>query len=147
MEFNETSNVHEYPKAVIKELLTWPCSGLYIRRNSKSQAYGMIYLNITNSIHLVTIHGDDWYTYQFNIIRNYRSRDMEKIDKHTNSTAYNLVYKHVIAITFRNPFAIGWYSISQEICTRFLLCCALLWLYIDWFSHIHQAYFTGTVAI
>ena len=31
------------------------------------------------------------------------------------------------------------YSISQEICTRFLLCCALLWLYIDWFSHIHQA--------
>ena len=39
------------------------------------------------------------------------------------------------------------YSISQETCTRFLLCCALLWLYIDWFSHIHQAYFTGTVAI
>ena len=36
------------------------------------------------------------------------------------------------------------YSISQEICTRFLLCCALLWLYIDWFSHIHQAYFTAT---
>ena len=28
-----------------------------------------------------------------------------------------------------------------------LLCCALLWLYIDWFYHIHQAYFTGTVAI
>ena len=40
-----------------------------------------------------------------------------------------------------------YYSISQEICTRFLLCCALLWLCIDWFSHIHQAYFTGTVAI
>ena len=39
------------------------------------------------------------------------------------------------------------YSISQEICTRFLLCCALLWSYIDWFTHIHQAYFTGTVAI
>ena len=39
------------------------------------------------------------------------------------------------------------YSISQEICTRFLLCCALLWLYVDWFSHILQAYFTGTVAI
>ena len=39
------------------------------------------------------------------------------------------------------------YSISKKICTRFLLCCALLWLYIDWFSHIHQAYFTGTVAI
>ena len=38
------------------------------------------------------------------------------------------------------------YSISQEICTRLLLCCALLWLNIDWFSHIHQAYFTGTVA-
>ena len=28
----------------------------------------------------------------------------------------------------------SWYSISQEICTRFLLCCALLWLYIDLFS-------------
>ena len=42
---------------------------------------------------------------------------------------------------------LGPYSISQEVCTRFLLCCALLWLYIDWFSHIHQAYFTGTVAI
>ena len=39
------------------------------------------------------------------------------------------------------------YSISQEICTRFLLCCALWWLNIDWFAHIHQAYFTGTVAI
>ena len=38
------------------------------------------------------------------------------------------------------------YSIAQEICTRFLLCCALLWLYIDWFSHTHQAYFTDTVA-
>ena len=25
------------------------------------------------------------------------------------------------------------YSISQEIWTRFLLCCALLWLYNDWF--------------
>ena len=25
------------------------------------------------------------------------------------------------------------YSIAQEICTRFLLCRALLWLYIDWF--------------
>ena len=43
--------------------------------------------------------------------------------------------------------AVIMYSISQEICTRFLHCCALLWLYIDWFSHIHQAYFTGTVAI
>ena len=40
-----------------------------------------------------------------------------------------------------------YYSISQEICTRLLLGCALLWLYIDWFSHIHQAYFTGTVVI
>ena len=39
------------------------------------------------------------------------------------------------------------YSISQEICTRFLLCCALLWLYIDWFSHIHQAYFTDTAPV
>ena len=47
----------------------------------------------------------------------------------------------------RKRYNAGTYSISQEICTRFLLCCALLWLYIDWFSHIHQAYFTGTVAI
>ena len=67
------------------------------------------------------------------------------------------------------------YSISQEICTRFLLCCALLWLYIDWypkkyahgfvvlcfvvvmqsfimnshevFIHIHQGCFAGTGAI
>ena len=30
-----------------------------------------------------------------------------------------------------NPIAT--YSISQEICTRFLLCCTLLWLYIAWF--------------
>ena len=28
----------------------------------------------------------------------------------------------------------------------FWRCCALLWLYIDWFSHIHQAYFTSTVS-
>ena len=47
----------------------------------------------------------------------------------------------------RNPWVLQLpYSIPQEIGTRFLLCCALLWLYIDWFSHIHQAYFTGTVA-
>ena len=44
-------------------------------------------------------------------------------------------------------FLLWVYSISQEICTRFLLWSALLWLYIDWFSHIHQAYFTATVAI
>ena len=50
------------------------------------------------------------------------------------------IFKHLV-------HSIQWYSISQEICTRFLLCCALLWLYIDWFPHIHQAYFTGTVAI
>ena len=47
----------------------------------------------------------------------------------------------------RGPGSWCCYSISQEICTRFLLCCASLWLYIDWFPHIHQAYFTGTVAI
>ena len=49
--------------------------------------------------------------------------------------------------TRSNFLIIGMYSISQEICTRFLLCRALLWLRIDWFTHIHQAYFTGTVAI
>ena len=31
------------------------------------------------------------------------------------------------------------YNISQEICTRFLLCCALLWLYIDWFLALWQS--------
>ena len=54
------------------------------------------------------------------------------------SQAIRIMTRFLVALT---------YSISQEICTRFLLCCALLWLYIDWFSHIHQAYFTGTVAI
>ena len=55
-----------------------------------------------------------------------------------NFIAKSLLWHHYI---------VGTYSISKEICTRFLLCCALLWLYIDWFSHIHQAYFTGTAAI
>ena len=50
-------------------------------------------------------------------------------------------------VDWMTSFRMASYSISQEICTRFLLCCALLWLYIDWFSHIQQAYFTGTVAI
>ena len=36
------------------------------------------------------------------------------------------------ALMFGLMLTNGWiYSISQEICTRFLLCCALLWLYID----------------
>ena len=46
------------------------------------------------------------------------------------------------------------YSISQEICTRFLLCFALLWLCNraimnshELFIHIHQGCFAGTVAI
>ena len=60
-----------------------------------------------------------------------------------------LVLVHRSANKHQNNTTLLWahYSISQEICTRFLLCCALVWLYIDWFSHIHQAYFTGTVAI
>ena len=52
---------------------------------------------------------------------------------------------NVVNTNFHIPMA--QYSISQEICTRFLLCCALLWLYIDWFSHIHQAYFTGKATL
>ena len=64
------------------------------------------------------------------------------------SIGYNI---HLLSTLTANQYS-KWYfttmySISQEICTQFLLCCALLWLYIDWFSHIHQAYFTGTVAI
>ena len=54
-------------------------------------------------------------------------------------------YHEILRINWYSSLCI--YSISQEICTRLLLCCALLWLYIDWFSHIHQAYFTGTVPI
>ena len=60
---------------------------------------------------------------------------------HTVGSYYNKIQYNVIVLQHWT------YGISQEICTRFLLCCALLWLYIDWFSHIHQAYFTGTVAI
>ena len=68
---------------------------------------------------------------------------------------YNLVPPYCVNIDSGNVIILQWtlnsretshtlllwmrYSISQEICTRFLLCCALLWLYIDWFSHIHQA--------
>ena len=73
---------------------------------------------------------------------------------HFTSPTFSLKGKkgHRIHVEFFGCFVNIWtmngsYSISQEICTRFLLCCALLWLYIDWFSHIHQAYFTGTVAI
>ena len=51
------------------------------------------------------------------------------------------------AVSRKRKSIICHYSISLEICTRSLLCCALLWLYIDWFTHIHQAYFTGTVTI
>ena len=42
-----------------------------------------------------------------------------------------------IQIDFNSARCFVSYNISHEICTRFLLCCALLWLYIDWFSHIH----------
>ena len=42
--------------------------------------------------------------------------------------------KYVIFINHTSNDIAFMYSISQEICTRFLLCCALLWLYIDWFS-------------
>ena len=39
--------------------------------------------------------------------------------------------QHFIINVIISPHA-AIYSISQEICTRFLLCCALLWLYINW---------------
>ena len=81
--------------------------------------------------------------------------------KHSSNICCNIINSLMSVIYFHATMNLGvlnacvtlvpltwqWYSISQEICTRFLLCCALLWLYIDWFSHIHQAYFTGTVAI
>ena len=40
----------------------------------------------------------------------------------------------VLKIAPNHKYWFRTYSISQEICTRFLLCCALLWLYIDCFS-------------
>ena len=60
----------------------------------------------------------------------------------------HLASRNLAIIGSGNALSYVWYqvimySISQEICTRFLLRCALLWLYIDWFSHIHQAYFTN----
>ena len=75
------------------------------------------------------------------------------IDSSTNFYFCNLCIFHAFKMRFFYPNDVVHvsdqlnYSISQEIRTQFLLCCALLWLYIDWFSHIHQAYFTGTVAI
>ena len=59
----------------------------------------------------------------------------------------SLSLDEIIKHLFRRRDSCAFYSISQEICTRFLLCCALLGLYIDWFSHIHQAYFAGTLTI
>ena len=58
--------------------------------------------------------------------------------KHVKRLCLCVVSSHWwIGPNMRYPYH-QFYSISQEICTRFLLCCALLWLYIDWFSHIHQ---------
>ena len=37
------------------------------------------------------------------------------------------------SLALNHRYVFGKYSIFQEICTRFLLYCALLWLYIDWF--------------
>ena len=69
-------------------------------------------------------------------------------NKHSNAAhRQRLVYVMLSTQWSSIEFNCNAYSISQEICTGFLLCCALLWLYIDWFSHIHQAYFTGTVAV
>ena len=70
--------------------------------------------------------------------------DVEAIFCYMGNSA--IATKFCMALGKRRKF-LPIHSISQEICTRFLLCCALLWLYIDWFSHIHQAYFTGIVAI
>ena len=44
-----------------------------------------------------------------------------------------LTWISILQETLRNNQNILWgiYSISKEICTRFFLCCALLWLYID----------------
>ena len=70
-------------------------------------------------------------------------RPCPEADRKWPRKIYCTLHKQLNAAWFR----CSKYSISQEMCTWLLLCCALLWLYIDWFSHIHQAYFTGTVAI
>ena len=107
----------------------------------------------------------DYFTNFFtlnNQIQNYDTRSSSDLHRFSvNKSRTNLCIRHYIPNLFNSlpievknrfdthsiaAFSHG-YSISQEICTRFLLCCALLWLDIDWFSHIHQAYFTGTVAI
>ena len=80
-------------------------------------------------------------------VRNTRLQVWSSIVWNRNKTVL-MCSKRVKRIAYTTHLRYIWlYSISQEICPRFLLCCALLWLYIDWFSHIHQAYFTGTVAI
>ena len=53
---------------------------------------------------------------------------MSNADWETRKFVLNTTKSQYIAYSM-----ISKYSISQEICTRFLLCCALLWLYIDWF--------------
>ena len=52
-------------------------------------------------------------------------------DARETSKSGVITQSNVIRIT-KLTFFIS-YSISQEICTRFLLWCALLWLYIAWF--------------
>ena len=49
-----------------------------------------------------------------------------RLGPYRNSVLTRIILKH-------NNHVVQYYSISQEICTRFLLCCALLWSYIDWF--------------
>ena len=95
----------------------------------------------------------DWYTYNcWILIRilciKYGRGSLPPFCIKTMIPSQNIVSikRHTIPL-IHNRHASVCYSISQEICTRFLLCCALLWLYIGWFSHINQAYFTGTVAI
>ena len=85
-----------------------------------------------------------WQCYKDMVINHYKYygwTELQNVEKSRTATTTLRTSSHTLAIER------GCYSISQDICTRFLLCCALLWLYIDWFSHIHQAYFTGTVAI
>ena len=102
----------------------------------------LTYIKVSNG-HLYIVHLGHIVSCAFNI---------HAILIATHSYCYTLIIcgvtwgQHIVTIRYLTDIIIDlarWmetyshdnYSISQEICTRFLLCCALLWLYIDWFSN------------
>ena len=102
-----------------------------------SHRFQLTKLSTTSKLHITGISYIPW-TWNENRFPKDKKKMLKK---------YILFYIKNIISVFGQKHQNNTYSISQEICTRFLLCCALSWLYIDWFYHIHQTYFTGTVAI